>query len=399
MTKAELITQVKKIASSYSQATGVDCMVLEKQTANPIQVTGTMPKGCQSCASARNSHLPLSCQRDYTDYFFPGANNRNYIHMCRSGFIFWGSSIIWQGQTLATILAYSSLLKEESETLQNYKEELSKRVRQDTNFTEVLDYAPKRIQGMAQILFLCCQAISHNPAAALQSPVSSLSGHQNQPLPIIHRTSTPQSLYNIQYQGEDVYDIIENIFTNGPKDLEGTKLKIRELSHWLAKIAGISGTLDETALSANLSLLKQIENQDSAEQLYEWINEIANSFYKTAFKLHDLQHGDALARAIRYMHQKYDTDISMESVSEIADLSYSYFSRVFKKEVGVNFNDYLNQIRIEKSKKLLAKGEMSLLDIAQKCGFKDQSYYSKSFKKITGISPGKYRSRMKFHKN
>ena len=398
MTKAELITQVKKIASSYSQATGVDCMVLEKQTATPIQVTGTMPKGCQSCASARNSHLPLSCQRDHTDYFFPGANHRNYIHMCRSGFIFWGSSIIWQGQTLATILAYSSLLKEESETLQNYKEELSKRVRQDTNFTEVLDYAPKRIQGMAQILFLCCQAISHNPAAA-QSPVSSLSGHQNQPLPIIQRTTTPQSLYNIQYQGEDVYDIIENIFTNGPKDLEATKLKIRELSHWLAKIAGISGTLDETALSANLSLLKQIENQDSAEQLYEWINEIANSFYKTAFKLHDLQHGDALARAIRYMHQKYDTDISMESVSEIADLSYSYFSRVFKKEVGVNFNDYLNQIRIEKSKKLLAKGEMSLLDIAQKCGFKDQSYYSKSFKKITGVSPGKYRSRMKCHKN
>lgn len=399
MTKAELITQVKKIASSYSQATGVDCMVLEKQTTNPIQISGSIPKGCQSCTSAHNSHLPLSCQRDYTDYFFSGANNRNYIHMCRSGFIFWGSSIIWQGQTLATILAYSSLLKEESETLQNYKEELSRRVRQDTNFTEVLDYAPKRIQGMAQILSLCCQAISHTPALTLQSPVSSLSNHQNQPRPIIHRTSTLQSLYNIQYQGEDAYDIIENIFTNGLKDLEGTKLKIRELSHWLAKIASISGTLDETALLANLSLLKQIENQDSAEQLYEWINEIAISFYKTAFKLHDLQHGDALARAIRYMHQKYDTDISMESVSEIADLSYSYFSRVFKKEVGVNFNDYLNQIRIEKSKKLLDKGEMSLLDIAQKCGFKDQSYYSKSFKKITGISPGKYRSRTKYHKN
>lgn len=71
-------------------------------------------------------------------------------------------------------------------------------------------------------------------------------------------------------------------------------------------------------------------------------------------------------------------------------LSPSYFSKVFSKEMGVSFNTWLGNLRIEKSKRLLLEN-IRLADIAAMVGFEDQSYFSKVFKKATGVSPNRYR--------
>ena len=61
----------------------------------------------------------------------------------------------------------------------------------------------------------------------------------------------------------------------------------------------------------------------------------------------------------------------------------------------MKFSDYLNKVRIEQSKKILENGNDSILEIALKVGFEDQSYYSKVFKKNTGITPYKYKIKYK----
>lgn len=83
--------------------------------------------------------------------------------------------------------------------------------------------------------------------------------------------------------------------------------------------------------------------------------------------------------------------ITLEEVASYVYLSPSYFSKIFKEEMKVNFNTYLNYVRIEKSKKLLLDDSIVLVDLSNLVGFEDQSYFSKVFKKITGVSPGKYR--------
>lgn len=405
ITKLDLLMQARRIASSYSQATGVDCIVLENHSPSPLDKNPLL-ETCRLCPSAKGAKAPLACHRDRENYFFPKSSGSTYIHLCRSGFVFWGSSVLWRGQPVVSILACSSLLKEESESLQAYKQGLGRSVEYNSTATEILDCAPKRIQSMAEILFLCCQVLSLGNEIPSVSPNLifpwSLRSHTSSNFTSAHNdSSTVHSLDEDgyrdldNYEKRDLHDLIQDAFSNKEESLETVKARALELSNWLAKIASVSGLLDEDALSANLTRLKEIENQNSIENLYKWLGEITNSFYKTAFKLHDVQHGDCLAKAIRYMHQKYYEDISMEDVSTVADLSYSYFSRIFKKEVGVNFNDYLNQIRIEKSKKILLSSDISLLEIAQKCGFKDQSYYSKAFKKVVGISPGKFRTQAK----
>ena len=73
-------------------------------------------------------------------------------------------------------------------------------------------------------------------------------------------------------------------------------------------------------------------------------------------------------------------------------LSPAYLSRIFKKETGTSFNEYLSGVRIGKAKELLRHPELRLTDIAQMVGYEDQSYFAKVFKRVTGSSPSGYRS-------
>ncbi|MDU7963827.1 MAG: helix-turn-helix transcriptional regulator [Clostridium perfringens] len=72
-------------------------------------------------------------------------------------------------------------------------------------------------------------------------------------------------------------------------------------------------------------------------------------------------------------------------------MNKSYFCNLFKSETGQTFINFLNNYRIEKSKNLLKDLDLSLLDIAHKVGFSNQSYYCTVFKKFTNLTPLKYR--------
>ena len=100
---------------------------------------------------------------------------------------------------------------------------------------------------------------------------------------------------------------------------------------------------------------------------------------------------DYINKALHYMNVEYVNEITIQQVAEKVNLDRSYFSTLFKKEVGYSFKEYLNMIRIEESKRLLTNSSYSIVDIAIAVGFEDQSYFSKVFKKYTGITPKQYR--------
>lgn len=95
----------------------------------------------------------------------------------------------------------------------------------------------------------------------------------------------------------------------------------------------------------------------------------------------------------RYIRENYKEDISLSSAAEKANISAVYLSRLFKKEEGINFLDYLNQYRLDEAKKLLKDVQYNILDVAEEAGFKDTRYFSKIFKRNVGITPSEYRRR------
>lgn len=97
-------------------------------------------------------------------------------------------------------------------------------------------------------------------------------------------------------------------------------------------------------------------------------------------------------RAINYMKSHYDKSLTLDKVVEYLKLNKSYFCDLFKKETGKTFSQFLNELRIEKSKDLLINTNLSILEIALSVGYNNQNYYNMTFKKITGTTPLKYRN-------
>jgi len=95
----------------------------------------------------------------------------------------------------------------------------------------------------------------------------------------------------------------------------------------------------------------------------------------------------------RYIREHYQEDISLPVLAELVNISPVYLSRLFKKEEGINFVDYLNQYRIEAAKKLLQDIRYNIIEVAHLSGFHNTKYFSKIFKKAVGITPSEYRRR------
>ncbi len=95
--------------------------------------------------------------------------------------------------------------------------------------------------------------------------------------------------------------------------------------------------------------------------------------------------------AVRYIEENYNSPLTLSEVAENVFLSTYYLSRMFKKELGKSFVDYLNEYRIEQSKKLLRETHYKAYEIAELVGINDAHYFSRLFKKHEGITPTVYR--------
>ncbi len=93
----------------------------------------------------------------------------------------------------------------------------------------------------------------------------------------------------------------------------------------------------------------------------------------------------------KYITEHYFEPITSRTAAMALHLNNSYFCRLFKKNFGCNFSEYLITFRLEKAKQLLKSGSDEISDIASKTGFFSFSYFSKTFKKAVGVTPSQYR--------
>ena len=85
--------------------------------------------------------------------------------------------------------------------------------------------------------------------------------------------------------------------------------------------------------------------------------------------------------------------ITMQEACRIAGMSYSHFSRFFKKVMGFNYIDFRNFLRIRKAEELLLTTDMPISEITESVGLKTVAYFTKLFKQINGIIPSNYRKK------
>jgi len=99
-------------------------------------------------------------------------------------------------------------------------------------------------------------------------------------------------------------------------------------------------------------------------------------------------------RAVRFIQEGFQEELSLEDVAEHVHLNPYYFSKVFKQQTGETFIDYVTSLRIEKAKEWMRDSQLSMKEVCYLVGYKDPNYFSRVFKKVTGVTPSEYRIRL-----
>ncbi|MGL5315802.1 MAG: helix-turn-helix transcriptional regulator, partial [Peptostreptococcaceae bacterium] len=161
----------------------------------------------------------------------------------------------------------------------------------------------------------------------------------------------------------------------------------------------ISRAIVEGGLDVDISILKldyfyeNIEVFKSSEEIFFELNKYILELVENVFILSKDNHISLLKEARDYISKNYKEDIRVEDVARSVLISSSYLSHLFKNKLNCTVNDYITRVRIEKSIELMNKRELSVQVISIQVGFKSQSYFTKIFKKYMGVTPICYRNK------
>jgi len=112
---------------------------------------------------------------------------------------------------------------------------------------------------------------------------------------------------------------------------------------------------------------------------------------KSVRNIRNIKNRGIIDKAIAEINKMPLEKVKLAKIAKDAGLSRFYFSRLFKASAGRSFRDHVMLLRIEKAKVVMNDLNLSLSEVAYKCGYENLSSFTRTFKKLTGINPGKYR--------
>ncbi|QAY68006.1 helix-turn-helix domain-containing protein [Paenibacillus protaetiae] len=139
------------------------------------------------------------------------------------------------------------------------------------------------------------------------------------------------------------------------------------------------------------TLHKEIVEIDSLAQLRSWLSGHLRSIASAQAEGVSASRRTEIAEACKFVSLHIGRRIGLEEVAEHLHLNASYFSRLFKKELGITFIEYVTRMKMERAKELLDQTSHTVGEICELLGYDNQSYFIKTFKAHTGATPLEYR--------
>ncbi len=173
-------------------------------------------------------------------------------------------------------------------------------------------------------------------------------------------------------------------------DIMDARLKVLEFVLRAESMAYESGGMTYN-VSSRHEYLPTVMNIENMQDLYAWFDEKITYCATHILNKNSETSNEVVETAKSYIEANFNKNLSLEDVSRQVNISSYYLSRIFKETTGENFIDYLTNLRIERAKDLISKTQYSMKEICNMCGYSDPNYFSKSFKKNVGVTPTEYR--------
>ena len=391
----ELKKRCLKYAGYLAGVSGADCAVVDMETRS-FAAEGT-PCICSFCTSYKGMRLNTHC------YGCSEAHrwNGKYIYYCPLGLVFAAASVTDEtGALVGGLVAGPVIMGSLQDTLL------------ELPCSETAAYLPElpvlepaKVTGLSEILAAVAASLSGSPyrkgGAFFWEQDKFLSSiydvrskySEGGPYPIESEKKLQALIRSRDKDGSRklLNELLGEIFFVSQFDLEAIKVRVLELVVLISRATIDAGADVNEIFGFSGDYIRKIEHFTSIEELSVWVTGIMHRFIDYTFDFSRIKHIDAVYKAMEYVRANYDKKLSLDEIARSAYLSRAYLSSIFKEETGESLSAYINRVRIEKSKVLLMDKDVSLIDIANLCGFEDQSYFTRVFKKTVGVSPKKYR--------
>ena len=204
--------------------------------------------------------------------------------------------------------------------------------------------------------------------------------------------TNPQTFEFMKKEWTTLNWIHENaLFDQFRLNLKNCHLKPSQLYHFLLSLEMIWNSSYHDAIGSTISIPASFSNWCEVE---EWLTSVyeKSQLFRTDTKYsNDVVKGIFSARL--YIDQHYTNSLDATEIARKVGMSSSYFSRCFHDIIGQSFSDYCIHIRLEHAKQLLTNTNEPIQVISIKIGYQDEKYFSRIFKKLIGVSPSEYRKK------
>jgi AraC-like DNA-binding protein len=158
----------------------------------------------------------------------------------------------------------------------------------------------------------------------------------------------------------------------------------------------ISARNDRLELPYSTDIARRAEAWSSFDEAITWFVELYDSFQDASDRAEAAiggQNRERVERAAGFIRDHIsDPQLSVPTIADAVNLSRSYFSRVFRAQVGVSVNEFIARERIERAERLLADTDDTVESVARACGIQNTKYFFQLFRKHVGVTPAAFRA-------
>lgn len=190
---------------------------------------------------------------------------------------------------------------------------------------------------------------------------------------------------------EVLNQLLRYVYAPHPEQFSLIRSRAVQLVFLLSNIASTEGSSPKETELYRKVYIPRLQQSASLEEVDLALAEMLHLFVDYTFDFSEVKHSDTIHKVTEFIKSHYSGKLTLEQIAASVHLSPSHISGLFRKETGQTVSAYISYVRIEKSKQLLKNTQLSIAEIAAKCGFEEQSYFSRVFRKQTGLPPKAYR--------
>ena len=387
----ELAERCKHLCRHITTLTGVHTTLLDlpgKIFATPPFLTDCSLGGV--CCDAYTTHLYGAYEAERWD--------GKYIYYCPRGLVFLATPPIITGTAMEYCIVTGPIVMSNSdedpfEDPLCDPDALAAIPRMTTAQARSLSELIAAAVGSFSLDILPPDVDSGNQAAMLQMMYDLSSDTQSKGYPIENERQLQEHIRTGDKEAaqELLNELLVHIYSHAGNDYDRIKSRVRELLVLMSRAAIDGGADVDEIFNLCYRYEREVDTFGNVEALNRWIGAILHKFISFVFDFNDIKHQNVIFKTTAYIKEHLTDKLSLDQAAEQVYLSKSYFCRIIKDELGCTFTEYVNRLRIERSKTLLRGTGMPIAEIACAVGFDDQSYFTRIFKKQTGMAPGKYR--------